>query len=72
MVGGELRVLEQHAMATGSRAATCSGWYRQAGGQQFSFESHLFARIDNGRVDRLIEVARLLEDNHYRDLLTTA
>ncbi|WP_329057861.1 hypothetical protein [Amycolatopsis sp. NBC_01480] len=59
--GGELQVLEQSATATGF-----AGRYLftmvQDGGQAATFESHLFARIEDGKIDRMIEVARQAED----------
>jgi hypothetical protein len=55
--GGELRVLEQISTATG-----IVGRYLfrmvSADGHDTSFESHLFARVDGGKVDRMVEVAR--------------
>jgi len=59
--GGELQVLEQLATVTGF-----AGRYLfrmvQVGGPSFVFESHLFVRIEDGRIDRMIEVARQTEE----------
>ena len=66
--GGELRVLEQISTAT-----RIAGRYLfsmvSADGQALSFESHLFARIDGGKVDRLVEVARQIGNDDHGDLL---
>ncbi|MEE1801224.1 nuclear transport factor 2 family protein [Streptomyces sp. JV176] len=69
--GGELQVLEQ--INTGSGIAG-RFLFRMvpADGQALTFESHLFARIDGGRVARLIEVAHLIGDDHDEDFLATA
>lgn len=68
--GGELQVLEQLETATGF-----AGRYLfrmvQGGGPMFTFESHLFARIEDGKIDRMIEVARQTEDGDG-DLLASA
>jgi hypothetical protein len=65
---GELRVLEQI-----STAAVVADRYLfrtvSADGQIPVFESHLFSRIDGGKVDRLIEVARQVGDDDDGDLL---
>lgn len=67
--GGELRVLEQVATDT-----AIAGRYLfrmvSAGGQTLTFESHVFARIADGRAERFVEVARQVEDGDSQDLLT--
>jgi hypothetical protein len=67
VTSGELRVLEQVSTPT-----AVAGRYIftivPAGGQQMDIESHLFARIEAGRIARLIEVARQAEvgdDDNY-------
>ena len=59
--GGELTVLEQF-----SAGNAIAGRYLfrmvPAHGPILTFESHLFARVQNGRVDRLVEVARQTDD----------
>jgi hypothetical protein len=59
--GGELTVLEQTDTDTG-----IAGRYLfrmvPAVGPELTFESHLFARIVDGKIDRMIEVARQTED----------
>ena len=69
--GGELRVLEQLTTDTG-----IVGRYLftmvPADGPALTFESHLFARIEGGRIDRMIEVARLIDDENDGDLLAAA
>lgn len=68
VVSGEIRVLEQVVMATRT-----AGRYLfrtvSADGQVRTFESHLFARIDDGKVGRLIEVARQTGDDDNDDFL---
>ena len=59
--GGELQVLEQLATATGF-AGRYLFTLAQESGPTITFESHLFARIEDGRIDRMIEVARQTED----------
>lgn len=68
--GGELRILEQIATAIG---IACRYLFTMtaADGQTLTFESHLFTRIDNGKVDRLVEVARQIGDDDHADLLAT-
>jgi hypothetical protein len=67
--GGEMRVLEQTGMGT-----AIAGRYLfrmvSAAGQSVTFESHLFARITDGRAERFVEVSRQIEDGDDRDLLT--
>lgn len=66
--GGELQVLEQIR-----RDSEFAGRYLfrmvTAEGQNLSFESHLFARVNNGRIERLIEVARQVENDADEDFL---
>jgi hypothetical protein len=68
--GGELTVLEQF-----SAGSTVAGRYLfrmvPAQGPGMTFESHLFARVEAGRVDRLVEVARQTEDGDG-DFLSTS
>jgi hypothetical protein len=68
VASGELRVLEQVVTTT-----AIAGRYVfrtvSADEQVLTFESHLFARIDGGKVDRLIEVARQIGDHDDGDLL---
>jgi hypothetical protein len=67
--GGELTVLEQF-----SAGNTIAGRYLfrliPPRGPALTFESHLFARVEAGRIDRLVEVARQIE-NEDGDLLAT-
>jgi hypothetical protein len=67
--GGELTVLEQF-----SAGNAVAGRYLfrmvPAQGSAMTFETHLFAPIEAGRVDRLVEVARQTEDGD-RDLPAT-
>ncbi|MDH6222363.1 hypothetical protein [Streptomyces pseudovenezuelae] len=42
-----------------------------AQGPGMTFESHLFARVEAGRIDRLVEVARQTEDSDG-DFLSTS
>jgi hypothetical protein len=66
--GGEVRVLEE--VKTDSAIA---GRYLfrmvSADGQDLNFESHLFAKITGGKVERLVEVARQVEADDDGDLL---
>jgi ketosteroid isomerase-like protein len=68
--GGELRVLEQISVN-----AAIAGRYLfrvvSADGQILRFESHRFARVDGGRVARLVEVARQVADDDDGDFLAT-
>jgi hypothetical protein len=65
---GELRVLEQVITAT-----RIAGRYLfrtvSADGQVLTFESHLFAHIDDGKVGRFIEVGRPTRTDEDGDLL---
>ena len=67
--GGDLRVLEQVGTDT-----AIAGRYLfrmvSAAGQSLTFESHLFARITDGRAERFVEVARQTGDEDAPDLLT--
>lgn len=59
--GGGLRVLEQLTSGTG-----IAGRYLftmvPADGHPLRFESHIFARVEDGRIARLTEVARQIDD----------
>ena len=69
--GGELRVLEQLSAATG-----IAGRYLfrmlPAEGPALTFESHLFARVEGGKIERMVEVARLVEDEGGEEFLAAA
>ncbi|HET6499221.1 MAG TPA: hypothetical protein VFG87_00535 [Amycolatopsis sp.] len=66
--GGELRVLEE--ISTDTRI---SGRYLfrliSAEGRSLGVESHLFAKIDDGRVERIVEIARQVEGDTEEDFL---
>jgi hypothetical protein len=66
--GGEIRVLEE--INTDTRIA---GRYLfrmiPAEGQSLSIEAHLFAQVDDGKVERIIEVARQVENDAEEDFL---
>jgi hypothetical protein len=66
--GGEIRVLEEVSTDTGT-----AGRYLfrmiSAEGRILSVESHLFAKVDDGKVERIVEVARQLENDAEEDFL---
>ena len=66
--GGEMRVLEQISTDTG-----IAGRYLfrmvPAEGQSLDIESHLFARVNDDKVERIIEIARQVENDAEEDLL---
>ncbi|WP_227998953.1 hypothetical protein [Nocardia australiensis] len=66
--GGEMRVLEQISTNTGTAGRYL---FRMVSpeGQESIFESHLFARINGGRAERFVEVARQVVDDDDEDLL---
>jgi hypothetical protein len=66
--GGEMRVLEQ-VDAGESIAGRYLFRMVSADGQETIGESHLFARLRDGRVARFVEVARWVEDADDEDLL---
>ncbi|MGY3676812.1 hypothetical protein [Streptomyces sp. TE33382] len=67
--GGEMRTLEQIS----TDAATAGRFlFRMVSseGVELTFESHIFARINGGRAERFVEIARQITDNDDKDLLT--
>jgi hypothetical protein len=66
--GGEIRVLEE--IGTDTRIA---GRYLfrmvSQEGQSLSIEAHLFAKVDDGRVERIVEVARQVGNDAEEDFL---
>jgi len=68
--GGEMQVLEQ-VVAGESIAGRYLFRMVCADGHEMIGESHLFARLRDGRVARFVEVARWLEGAGDKDLLAT-
>jgi hypothetical protein len=66
--GGEIRVLEQISTAT---AVAGRYLFRMVSAERRSLtvEAHLFARVNEGKVERIIEVARQVENDAEEDFL---